>query len=252
MLGGLSLFIRQESFYSFRKNYPIIFGLLVIHLALFVWMNFLPGGSLVRNLGIGYNLAVANGEWWRLITPIFMHLTIGHVVFNSFSLVIFGPALEQMLGKFRFIIFYLGTGVIANIATYYLGGLSYPPHLGASGAIFGLFGMFVYLVLFRKDLIDQANSQLVMTILIIGLVMTFVNSNINVLAHLFGLLGGAALAPLFLTGVKPYHMYQHVHEASEPTFNPNRWQKKRRNQKLFKNVFWIVLALLVLYGIFNR
>ncbi|WP_368505879.1 rhomboid family intramembrane serine protease [Alkalihalophilus sp. As8PL] len=246
------MFIRQESFYSFRKNYPVIFGLLIIHFALFVWMNFLPGGQLVRNIGIGYNLAVANGEWWRLITPVFMHLTIGHVVFNSFSLVIFGPALEQMLGKLRFIIFYLSTGIIANIATFYLGGLGYPPHLGASGAIFGLFGLYVYIVLLRKDLIDRANSQLVMTILIIGLVMTFVNSNINVLAHLFGLIGGAAMAPLFLIGVKPYHMYQHMHEPKEATFNPNRWKNRRRNKKYFMTTFWIVLGLLVVIGLLSN
>nr|WP_100374531.1 rhomboid family intramembrane serine protease [Bacillus sp. FJAT-45037] len=246
------MFIRQESFYSFRRNYPIIFGLLIIHFALFLWMNLLPGGSWIRTMGVGYNLAVANGEWWRLITPIFMHITVGHVVFNSFSLVIFGPALEQMLGKIRFILFYLTTGIIANIATFYLGGLGYPPHLGASGAIFGLFGLYAYLVLLRKDLIDRANSQLVMTILIIGLVMTFVNSNINVLAHLFGLIGGAALAPLIIIGVKPYQSFHHVHEPGEVTFNPNRWAKQRKNKKVISRILWVGLGILLLAGILSN
>ncbi|WP_332698002.1 rhomboid family intramembrane serine protease [Halalkalibacter lacteus] len=247
------MFIRNESFYSFRRRYPVITILVAIHLVLFISMNFLPFGNWIRAMGIGYNLAVANGEYWRLLTPIFMHIGAGHVIFNSFSLVIFGPALERMLGKFKFIVIYLLTGIIANIATYYLGGLTYPPHLGASGAIFGLLGMYVYLVINRKDLIDRANSQLVMTIILIGLVMTFVNPNINILAHLFGLIAGAALAPLFLIGAKPFHAEQRVLvDTTEPIFDPNRWQRKRRINKRFKQAFWIGFGVLVISGLLSR
>ncbi|GAE26441.1 rhomboid family protein [Halalkalibacter wakoensis JCM 9140] len=247
------MFIRNESFYSFRRNYPVITVLVAIHLILFIWMNFLPFGNWIRAFGIGYNLAVANGEYWRLVTPIFMHIGAGHVIFNSFSLVIFGPALERMLGKGKFIVVYLLTGIIANIATFYLGGLTYPPHLGASGAIFGLLGMYVYIVLNRKDLIDRANSQLVMTIIAIGLVMTFVNPNINILAHLFGLIAGAALAPLFLIGARPFYAAQRVYsDHTEPVFDPNRWQKKQRNSKWIKQALWIGFGILVLFGLLGQ
>ncbi|MEB1805771.1 MAG: rhomboid family intramembrane serine protease [Bacillaceae bacterium] len=246
------MFIRNESFYSFRRNYPVITVIVAIHLILFVWMNFLPFGYLVRNIGIGFNPAVAQGEYWRLITPIFMHLGVGHVLFNSFSLVLFGPALEKMLGKVKFISIYLLAGIIANVATFYLGGLSYPPHLGASGAIFGLFGVYLYMVLNRKDLIDQANSQIVMTILIIGLVMTFVNTNINILAHLFGLIGGAALAPIFLANARPFYAYRHVHDPDEVSFNPNRWRKRRLNGATFQKALWIGFGILVVIGILIR
>ncbi|MFC0560480.1 rhomboid family intramembrane serine protease [Halalkalibacter alkalisediminis] len=245
------MFIRNESFYSFRRSYPIITILVAIHLILFIWMNFLPGGRSILAIGIGNNLAVAYGEYWRLITPIFMHIGIGHVIFNSFSLVIFGPALERMLGKFKFLLVYLLTGIIANIATFYLGN-PYMQHLGASGAIFGLFGLYVYFVIYRKDLIDSANSQLVITILLIGLVMTFVNSNINVLAHLFGLIAGAALAPLILIGVKPYYASRVVADDGPPTFDPDRWQKKRVTNKRIKKGLWIGFAILVAAGILAR
>ncbi|WP_227939773.1 rhomboid family intramembrane serine protease [Alkalihalobacillus deserti] len=242
------MFIRNESFYSFRRSYPIITVLVAIHLLLFIWMNFLPGGRLILTMGIGNNLAVAYGEYWRIVTPIFMHIGIGHVIFNSFSLVIFGPALERMLGKVKFLLVYLLTGIIANIATFYLGSPSMQ-HLGASGAIFGLLGLYVYLVIYRKDLIDSANSQLVMTIILIGLVMTFVNSNINVLAHLFGLIAGAALGPLILIGVKPYYASRVIIDDGPPTFNPNRWQKKRVSNKRLKAALWIGFAVLVAAGI---
>ncbi|GAE36893.1 rhomboid family intramembrane serine protease [Halalkalibacter akibai] len=246
------MFIRNESFYSFRRSYPIVTILVAIHLILFVWMNFLPGGRWILTMGIGNNLAVAYGEYWRIITPIFMHIGAMHMLFNSFSLVIFGPALEKMLGKSKFLLIYLLTGTIANIATFFLGN-PYMQHLGASGAIYGLLGLYVYLVINRKDLIDSANSQLVMTILIIGLVMTFVNPNINVLAHLFGLIAGAALGPLILIGVKrPYYANRVVFDDGEPTFDPNRWQKKRRLNKNIKKLIWVFFAVLVIAGLVSR
>lgn len=66
-------------------------------------------------------------------------------------------------------------------------------------AIFGLFGVYLYIVLFRKELMGSANSQIIVTILAISVLMTFINHNINIMAHIFGLLGGLALAPLFLS-----------------------------------------------------
>ncbi|MCM3761692.1 rhomboid family intramembrane serine protease [Alkalihalobacillus oceani] len=247
------MFIRNESFYSFRKQYPVITTLVAIHLILFVWMNFLPFGELILAYGIGFNLDVANGEYWRLVTPIFMHIGMGHVLFNSFSLVIFGPALEQMLGRFKFILTYLLTGIAANIATFWVGGLMYGPHLGASGAIFGLFGLYVYIVLFRKELIDQANAQLVLTIIGLGLVMTFLGTNINIFAHLFGLIAGAALGPIILTGVRPYSAYrQRVYEEGEVAFDPARWQKRQNMRKRLKPIIWTIIILLVVIGLASR
>ncbi|UOE94357.1 rhomboid family intramembrane serine protease [Alkalihalobacillus sp. LMS39] len=248
------MFIRNESFYSFRHNYKVVTALIAIHLLLFLWMNFFPGGNFIRFYGIGFNPLIAEGELWRLVTPIFMHVTLQHVLFNSFSLVLFGPALEKMLGPVKFFVGYVLFGIIANIATFYIGGLEYPPHLGASGAIFGLFGLYLYMTINRKDLIDQANSQIVITILIIGLIMTFLNPNINIFAHLFGLIAGAALAPLFLIGAKPYYYTptRHVHDQGEVTFNPNRWKRRRFNQKTIGKVLWLIFGFLVLVGLLVR
>ncbi|MDQ7862811.1 rhomboid family intramembrane serine protease [Peribacillus frigoritolerans] len=70
-----------------------------------------------------------------LITPIFLHSTFTHLLFNGFSLAIFGPFLEKLLGAFKFSIFFLSTGILANIATFLINPLTYN-HVGASGAIF--------------------------------------------------------------------------------------------------------------------
>ncbi|WLD93660.1 rhomboid family intramembrane serine protease [Alkalihalobacillus sp. AL-G] len=190
------MFVRTENFRTFIRLYPIVSTIIVVHILLFIAVNV---SSLVLIYTMGHNYSIAVGEYWRLVTPIFIHQSFPHVLFNTFSLYLFGPALERIIGKFKFIIGYIGAGVIANIATFLLEGPGYS-HIGASGAIFGLFGFFVYIIYARKELIDHRNSQLILSILVLSVVMTFVMPNINILGHLFGLVGGAALAPILLAG----------------------------------------------------
>lgn len=192
------MFVRTENFRSFIRLYPIITIIIAIHILFFVGVNL--STDLLR-LTAGFNIYILAGEYWRLVTPIFVHEAFPHFLFNSFSLFLFGPALERILGKYKFIIGYIGAGVIANIATLFLQGPGYS-HIGASGSIFGLFGLYVYIIYARKELMDQQNSQLVMTILVLSLVMTFVTPRINILGHLFGLVGGAALGPILLMSRK--------------------------------------------------
>jgi rhomboid protease GluP len=192
------MFIRTESFSQFIRLYPIVSLIILIHLLLFsvTLIPFLPEIWVYEHLA-GINLLIFNGEWWRLITPIFVHLGFAHLLFNSFSLILFAPPLERMLGKVKFTLVYLSCGIIANAATYFLKPLTYN-HVGASGAIFGLFGIYVGMTLFHKHLISQQNKQVIIPIVVIGLVMTFFQSNINITAHLFGLLAGIVISWLLL------------------------------------------------------
>ncbi|NQD66472.1 rhomboid family intramembrane serine protease, partial [Bacillus haikouensis] len=112
-----------------------------------------------------------------------------HLLFNSFSLVLFGPPLENRLGRVRFILVYMASGIFANIITYIIKPLTYS-HVGASGAIFGLFGFYIAMILLKKQFITGESRQIILPIVVIGLVMTFMQSGINITAHLFGLLGG--------------------------------------------------------------
>ncbi|WP_338379251.1 rhomboid family intramembrane serine protease, partial [Enterococcus faecium] len=109
------------------------------------------------------------GEVWRIVTPIFIHSGFAHVLFNRFSLVLFGPALERMLGKTKFLVVYLVTGIAANIATLFLESPTYT-HVGSSGAIFGLFGFYLAIIMFRRELLSRENSQMILTIAIIGVI----------------------------------------------------------------------------------
>lgn len=251
------MFVRHESFSAFLRNYPVTSSLIAINLLVFLLIHLLPApvggeiGFLFQKM-VGWNGGIAEGEYWRLITPIFLHFGVAHVLFNSFSLVLFAPALERILGKIKFLIAYLGSGVIANIATFWLEPPSYL-YLGASGAVFGLFGIYVYMVLFRKDLMDAASAQIVITILVISLIMTFIGSNINILGHLFGLIGGLLLAPPLLAGIPLYYSWQPqvAPRRTKGTFDPNRWQKKRRNRRLVRMGLWTVFAVLILLGLLS-
>jgi membrane associated rhomboid family serine protease len=253
------MFIRNErSIKEFIQYYPVVSILVMIHLALWLFIDFLqlPLGHALYNWGVGNNYLISEGQYWRLITPILLHGGLMHALFNSFTLVLFGPALEQMLGKVKFIIGYFGAGLIGSIATFLIAPPNYS-HVGASGAIFGLFGIYIFMVLFRKHLIDQANTQIVLTIFVIGLVMTFLRPGINIYAHIFGFIGGFILAPLLLTkGVQGFSPWRNVRRSSTGDggiqFDPNRWKKRRLPPSLLKNIIWIILGILVLFGILAR
>ncbi|WP_370313923.1 rhomboid family intramembrane serine protease [Guptibacillus hwajinpoensis] len=163
-----------------------------------------------------------------------------------------------MLGKTKFLVGYFGAGIIANIATFYLQDSNFS-HVGASGAIFGLFGIYFYMAFYRKELIDQANSQLILMILGIGLVMTFVSPNINILGHLFGFIGGAALAPILLIGARPFInrgiiRVRRTADSGEIRFKPNRWQRRkiRTGSGRGGKILWGIFIFLVVIGFVAR
>ncbi|MED3993253.1 rhomboid family intramembrane serine protease [Peribacillus frigoritolerans] len=192
------MFTRTESFREYANSYRAVTVLILIMMLVFVLVLF-PAfpGNLLFYYGTGVNLYIADGQWWRLITPIFLHSTFTHLLFNGFSLAIFGPFLEKLLGAFKFSIFFLSTGILANIATFLINPLTYN-HVGASGAIFGLLGFFLYLVLFNKTNFTNNERNTVYTLTGIAIIMTFIQPQINVVGHLAGMATGFLTAPLFL------------------------------------------------------
>ena len=241
------MFTRTENFKEFIRFYPIVSTIIAIHFALYLFtvLPFFPNYWFFATFS-GVNLYIMEGEIWRLITPIFMHSGFAHVLFNSFSLVLFGPALEQMLGRGKFLFVYLGAGIIANIATLLLEPLPYI-HVGSSGAIFGLFGYYISIIIFRKNMLSQQNSQIILTLCGLGLVMTFLQPNINITAHLFGLLGG------FLLGAIPYYNKKDLSSSVRGTTSwASRQRKNISFQSPLKLIIWAVILILVLLGLFFR
>ncbi|WP_077624164.1 rhomboid family intramembrane serine protease [Sediminibacillus massiliensis] len=249
------MFIRNESFKEFIRFYPVVTALVAFQLLIWILVLLAPEfGNHIFQFGVGVNLLIAQGEYWRLVTPIFLHDPNGvmHVLFNSFSLVLFGPALEQMTGKFKFLLIYLLTGIIGNFLTFITDPGAYYVHVGASGAIYGLFGLYIYMVFLRKDLIDPGNAQIITTIFILGIIMTFLRPGINILGHLFGFIAGFAVAPIFLRNVLPFSIWRNRRHDRDGgiQFDPNRWNKKRFPwRKYIGPAIWLFLAILVFLGI---
>lgn len=149
---------------------------------------------LVR-FGAKVNTLINEGEWWRLVTPIFIHIGLMHLLFNSFALYIFGPTGEWLFGRIRFVLFYVLTGVGGNAASYFFNPFSISA--GASGAIYGLFGMYVYLYLRAKRFVDPDTGKGILVLVAINLVLSL-GQGIDLAAHLGGLISGFLLTGVFI------------------------------------------------------
>jgi membrane associated rhomboid family serine protease len=152
------------------------------------------GGPLVV-AGAVYGPSVADGEWYRLITAAFLHLGLLHIAFNMYALYLFGPIVEQLYGRVEYAVLYLLCAVGGSVLTILL--MPQIPAAGASGAIFGLFGLaFVvsrrhHAMLGREArfLFNQAGS-----VLVLNLVITFLIPGISWTGHIGGLVTGAVIA----------------------------------------------------------
>jgi membrane associated rhomboid family serine protease len=237
------MFTRTESFKEFLRFYPIVSFIIAIHILLYLFtiLPFFPNQWFYETFS-GVNLYIMEGQLWRLITPTFMHSGFSHMLFNSFSLVLFGPALERMLGSSRFLMVYLVSGLIANVATLLLEPLTFI-HVGSSGAIFGLFGYYIAIIIFRKRWMTRENSQIILTLCAVSLIMTFIQPNINITAHLFGLLGG------FLMGSIPYFNKQDWNDSIREAGNwVGRSKPRFSNQSPLRVIFWGIVILFSLIG----
>jgi membrane associated rhomboid family serine protease len=141
---------------------------------------------------LGTSIGVANGDWYRLITAAFLHVQVWHLFVNMLALWFLGPPLEALLGRLRFLGLYLVCAVAGCAASYAF----IPPaqsSLGASGAVFGLFGAL--LVIGRKLRYD---IRQLLAVLALNLAIGFIfAANIDWRAHLGGLAAGVLLGLAF-------------------------------------------------------
>jgi membrane associated rhomboid family serine protease len=153
------------------------------HGALFMTAQYTFNGPLV---------GVAHGEWWRLLTAAFLHYGPLHLLINMYSLYFAGTLLENVIGRWRFALLYLASGVAGSA-----GALLISPNsvtVGASGAIFGILGALFVLERSRHI---ATGGQIAMLI-VLNLVLSFALAGISVGGHIGGLIGGVILMWLLL------------------------------------------------------
>jgi membrane associated rhomboid family serine protease len=136
--------------------------------------------------------AVANGDWWRLVTSGFLHFGPVHLAFNMIALWVIGRDLEQVLGRARFLVVYLVSLLGGGLAVFLLAAEN-SLTAGASGAVFGLMGgLAVVLVRMRRS------PRPALTIILLNVVISFVVPGISIIGHLGGLAFGTAVTAAML------------------------------------------------------
>src|SRR5688572_28447597 len=152
-------------------------------------------------------------QWWRLITPMFVHVNLPHLFINMFSLWMIGPYVEKLYGSAKFVVFWVFSGIVSIVASYltvqpglatsglgrFLFKTADNPSVGASGALFGLVGvLFVFGIKFRRELPEgfkRAFGVGMLPIIVINLIIGFLGRGfIDNAAHLGGLVAGILLA----------------------------------------------------------
>lgn len=149
-------------------------------------------------------LVVEKGEYYRLITSVFLHFNIRHLLNNMLVLFILGDRLEQILGRGRYLLFYLLCGVGANMVSllfYWSMGDWYTMSAGASGAIFGVVGGLMWIVFINRGRMGDLSSGQLAVMAFFALYLGFTGSGVDNAAHVGGLLVGILLGIPFYAWV---------------------------------------------------
>lgn len=193
----------------------IAYSIFALNIIIFLLMA-LAGGFendfTLLAFGAKANSYIDNGEIWRFVTPIFLHVGAMHLIFNSYALWVIGPQVEKLYGGPRFLLLYLLTGIGGAAASYW-----YHPDVysaGASGSIFGLLGvLLVFSVKYRRAVpafFSRALGKGILLTVGINLVIGYMIPQVDNAAHIGGLLTGGLLG-LIVPFAKPG-------EAERPVF----------------------------------
>lgn len=191
-------YVDNDSYiYSDPKPPHITYAILGINIAVWLIMSLvglLFGWNINARLlyfGAKENSLIVRGQYWRLITAMFLHIDILHLFFNSYALYIYGPAVEKLFGKIKFLLIYLLSGLVGSILSY---AFSPNPAAGASGAIFGLMGALLYFRKRKRRLFQRIFGPGLILIIGINLFYGFVQPGIDNWGHIGGLIGGYLVA----------------------------------------------------------
>lgn len=185
------------------EKYKPTYILIALNVAVYIYTSILSGNALQTSIDVQaqwgqYNLLVFNGWYYQLLTSMFIHASLFHLVGNLLFLLIFGLRGEEMFSLPEFLTIYLVGGLFGNILS-----LGFGPDfisVGASGAIFAMFGACV--IYGRRSV-----RQSILGALVYAFFLFFINTGagVNIAAHLGGLVFGLLMGYLIATRRKPNH-----------------------------------------------
>ncbi len=150
--------------------------------------------SVLIAFGAKDNDLILQGQYWRFVTPIFLHANLLHLGLNMLNLAVLGVFLERLVGHIRFLLIYVTTGIVSIIASFYF--MPQEISVGASGAIFGLVGTYSVFVLMHRRAFRKGGIPALLWLIIViagNLSIGFFVPNVDNYAHLGGLLSGCLL-----------------------------------------------------------
>jgi membrane associated rhomboid family serine protease len=143
------------------------------------------------------NALVAQGEWWRIFTPVLLHASIMHILFNMWALWVLGPQIERGVGTWPFVGLYLASAGVGGVFAFYLGDPT-DIAVGASGAIFGLFGIWLNWAVHRRGTAQgRAMLRQIGFLLLVNAAIPLLLPGVAWEAHLGGLIAGFLIGEMW-------------------------------------------------------
>lgn len=176
----------------FKNNFPMItYWLIAVNVILYV-IPVLFGlyDDLIANYSV-WGPAIREGQTYRLLTGVFLHGGIVHLLFNCYALYVIGPQVENFLGRFKFLAIYLVAGISGALFSMIFGNYA---SVGASGAIFGLMGALVYFGYHYRVYLGNVVKSQIIPLILLNLLLGFMMSGIDNFAHIGGLIGGTLMS----------------------------------------------------------
>ncbi|MDF2947918.1 MAG: rhomboid family intrarane serine protease [Bacillales bacterium] len=193
---------QRMPFKNYVKQFPAVSILTITQV--FIFTLIILNDDLGRYIFFamaGVNDLIIDGQIWRTVTPIFLHLNFDHLFYNISLFLFLGVFLEKLLGWKRLIFIYILSGTLANASLIFITEKLFV-HFGSSTSNMGLLG---FSLIYSKELVTRNSRGLVSAIyvlLLINLLVPFFKSNINIYGHLLGLLFGIIFGILSILEIK--------------------------------------------------
>lgn len=176
---------------NWRRKPFITYILLAVIIIMYLMLSF-NGGSqnpfTLTYFGAKVNELIVVGEWWRLLTPMFLHIGLTHILFNGLVIYFLGAQIEAIIGHFRYLLLFIFSGLMGNAMSF---AMNNAISAGASTAIFGLFASTLVLAkLYPYQVGIQQLSRNYLVLIILNILFGFFNFTIDIAGHIGGLIGG--------------------------------------------------------------
>ncbi len=195
-------FMVREAIDAVRSRQPVNLVIVIINVIVYAALCYLgdpENGSFMVMHGAAFTPYIVEGEYYRLFTSMFMHFSAMHLFNNMLVLFFLGDILEELGGKIRFLIIYLGGGMIGNIVSvvYDLYTEDYSVSAGASGAVFAVIGALVAIVLLNRGKVSKNTRQRLILMAALSVLQGLTATGVDNCAHIGGIISGFLLALLF-------------------------------------------------------